>query len=520
MDKNEKILSSYIDDLNAERRPDSIYKSDSNPELAQMIKTVKMVRTLKEPVLPEPGYVQRLSKAVAAKIQNHPDCRCQGVPTRATPRYLRKWAVPFAAALIAVFLLLAWVNGRMGIFNTDVAYAMEKAAAQLSSYHGVLEMRSQNEAGQDWMVRRVEFWVDGSKYALKQSDGTLTINNNERKWQIRPNSKEVALLPMIPDPTRGGWDLREEAKRAKQYPHAAKGTEIIAGRATTRLEISPPGGLPYYLWVDKETNLPIRLQTAMQNALQTTYTFISFEPNVKIESGMFAYQPPAGYKIVQNDPGQLAATVEEASAISQLTPLLPDEAPIRILAFKQRLVLDYGDTTIIETPARKSFEPAVNSALGTAAGGVLEVGGNSLRWRQKGMEIQVEGERRVALARQIASDLTLPNSGTNLAGQARVQVPVDMEIARADQQQVDAGHAPWQLDPLQVSLTFVNLKVTPEGITGEPKIPESAFKLITNNGVEAVVKVTGGPIQKVYLKRLVRPDQTGIWSVVGYDPHA
>jgi len=71
---------------------------------------------------------------------------------------------------------------------------------------------------------------------------------------------------------------------------------------------------------------------------------------------------------------------------------------------------------------------------------------------------------------------------------------------------------------LQVSLTFVNLKATPEGITGEPKIPASSFKLAANNGVEAVVEVAGGPVKRVYLKRLVRQDETGIWSVVGYDP--
>lgn len=36
--------------------------------------------------------------------------------------------------------------------------------------------------------------------------------------------------------------------------------------------------------------------------------------------------------------------------------------------------------------------------------------------------------------------------------------------------------------------------------------------------VEAVVEVNDGPVKKVYLKRLVRKDETGIWSVVGYDP--
>ncbi len=101
---------------------------------------------------------------------------------------------------------------------------------------------------------------------------------------------------------------------------------------------------------------------------------------------------------------------------------------------------------------------------------------------------------------------------------AQVKVAVDMDIAKADQQQVDRGSSPWQLDPLQVALTFVNLKVTPEGIQGEPKIPFSAFKVTANNGVQTVVEVTGGPIKQVYLERLIRQDETVIWSVVGYDP--
>jgi hypothetical protein len=93
-----------------------------------------------------------------------------------------------------------------------------------------------------------------------------------------------------------------------------------------------------------------------------------------------------------------------------------------------------------------------------------------------------------------------------------------MDIVKADQQQADRGSSPWQLDPLQVSLTFVNLKVSPEGIVGEPQIGAASFKTAINNGVQAVVEVSAGPVSKVYLKRLVRQDETGIWSVVGYDP--
>lgn len=88
----------------------------------------------------------------------------------------------------------------------------------------------------------------------------------------------------------------------------AAGEEWLVRRAE-KLEISPPGGLPYYLWIDAETSLPVQLQTAMQNGLRTTYTFVSLEPNTQIGPGLFAYQPPEGYQVVEKDPGQLVATV-------------------------------------------------------------------------------------------------------------------------------------------------------------------------------------------------------------------
>ncbi|HWQ73377.1 MAG TPA: sigma-E factor regulatory protein RseB domain-containing protein [Desulfitobacteriaceae bacterium] len=506
----ENRLSDYIDALNDEHEPEKQLGVADTPELVKLLATARMVRTLREPALPSSGYPERLAETVTNKIQQRPEM----IPKRSW----RSRALHPVALLAAGLLLFAVLFSWNSLFNRDVVYAMEKAVAQLSGYHGILEMRSKNAAGEEWLVRRAELWSEGDKYAVRQDDGTLTVNNNERKWQVRPHSKEVAILPLAPDQTKTGFDLRDEAKKAKQYPHNVVGSEKIAGRQAAKLEISPPGGLPYYLWIDTETNLPVQLQTAMQNGLQTVYTFTSFEPNKQLDPQIFAYQPPEGYKVIEENPGQLVATVEEAAAVSRLRLVLPQAAPTRIFAFPDRIVLDYGDTTIMETTAQGSFEPAAGSALGVAFGGPLEVWGERLRWRQEGLEIQAEGVRRVELARQITADLTLPDTGNNLVSKAQVKVVVDMDIAKADQQQVDRGSSPWQLDPLQVALTFVNLKVTPEGIQGEPKIPFSAFKVTANNGVQTVVEVTGGPIKQVYLERLIRQDETGIWSVVGYDP--
>jgi len=36
-------------------------------------------------------------------------------------------------------------------------------------------------------------------------------------------------------------------------------------------------------------------------------------------------------------------------------------------------------------------------------------------------------------------------------------------------------------------------------------------------GLKPVVMVSDAPIKQVYLKRLIRQDETGIWSVVAYE---
>ncbi|HHY59430.1 MAG TPA: hypothetical protein GX504_02335, partial [Clostridia bacterium] len=48
-------------------------------------------------------------------------------------------------------------------------------------------------------------------------------------------------------------------------------------------------------------------------------------------------------------------------------------------------------------------------------------------------------------------------------------------------------------------------------------IDMDAFALLSSGAAEAVVAVKEGPIERVYLKRLLRQDETGIWTVVGYD---
>lgn len=481
-------LDRMIDALNAERRPDA----PSSPELDALLQTVRSVKALKEPAEPTVGFEERLVASLS--------------PRRRRPAARWWMAVTAAAAAILLVFLVP------GLLQRDVAVAMARAVARIQSYHGTAEVRMTTAAGEEQVVRTQEIWVDGNRYAIRNQNGTTTVNDGNRKWQIRHDEKLVAILPVAPDPVRMWLDLKAEGARAQQYPHRTIGQEAVAGRPAVVLEITPPGGEPYRLWVDTETDLPVRLVTAMQNGIQTTTTFVSLEINQPIAPAVFAYEVPAGYRIEETDPGQQVATASEAAARLGFEPVMPKAEPVRMIAYANRLVIEHANAVITETSAAGTFTPAAHGALGSAAGGPVEVLPDHLRWRQAGLEITVTGKGAEALAREMAPDLVLPSPSEAATGaEPQVKVEVDLEVAKNDQKQVDGGHSPWQLDPVQVVWAFMSGK-------GLAVPPMEAMRVVTNTGARAVVEMSSGPMQRVYLERLVRQDPTGIWSVTGYDP--
>jgi hypothetical protein len=185
-----------------------------------------------------------------------------------------------------------------------------------------------------------------------------------------------------------------------------------------------------------------------------------------------------------------------------------------------RIVFDFGDTVVVESKPTTPFLLDPLAALGQAEGGSLEVLPDSLRWQQKGLEIKVQGQRTEELAKQLSNSLvvTPPANQALSHDQPAIKVEVDMEIVKRNQQQVDSGSSPWQLDPVQVAFTFTSLQISPNGINGEPPLAYNSLKVASNNGSDAVIQISEGPIKTVYVKRLIRQDQSGIWTVIGYDP--
>jgi hypothetical protein len=100
-----------------------------------------------------------------------------------------------------------------------------------------------------------------------------------------------------------------------------------------------------------------------------------------------------------------------------------------------------------------------------------------------------------------------------------IHVPVDMQAVKNEQKSVDEGHSPWRLDPVFVTQVFVSLKISPKGIEGKYPVDTEELRLIQMTKKSAVVLVDSEKtdIIAVHLKRLIRQDSTGIWTVVAYE---
>ena len=102
---------------------------------------------------------------------------------------------------------------------------------------------------------------------------------------------------------------------------------------------------------------------------------------------------------------------------------------------------------------------------------------------------------------------------------AQVEVPYNLRELKREQASVDEGHSPWKLDPIFVAQVFSSVLISPNGIIGDYPIAYDEITLICKDSKKAIVAITNNKsiAKKVYLNRLVRCNNTGIWTVIGYD---
>lgn len=554
MSNDEKILSDYIDNLNEEKMPKEHGFSEASPDQEKLFETVRLVRSLREPALPDHDFPKKLAQNAAKQLGRE----------RSVKRTKRAWFIGVAAVAAAI-MVAVMLNFAAPFNNGNTVYAMEQAFKGIKAYHGILEIVETNGEGKNSTQAKLEIWADKEgHYYTKEleglQEGLITVNNGQKKWQLRPEEKQVHIFSSFPDPYRFTFELGNEIEEVKSAISTTFiGEEVISGRKAEILEISPQGGVPYKLWIDKETKLPLQKQSGMQNALQYTATYVQIDFNDAIPVELTNYNLPSGFKEIDTNPEQIVSNLSEAREIAGFIPNIPETAPegysIDSIAVLQdaKIVKLYYDAkdkakkvVILQSKSDKEFKPAATAVIGKVGNSIAEIqspveegagilggGGpyagvtdlNSIRWQQEDFEYAVVGDISLNEMAEFIKCLKLGEvqihageAGT--IGKPRVQVPVDLKIEESEQKSADGGHSPWRLDPAFVAQVFVSLKISPEGIKGEYPIKYEELKVVENTGTDSVVEVKAAntPVKMVYLKKLIRQDNTGIWTVVGYDP--
>ena len=533
----DKKLSKYIDQLNKEKIPKEHKYSNHSEQFEGLMEVVKEVRSLREPVFPDEEFPKRL----VASLQKENVSR-NG--SRSKMRRIKIWLGATAVAAAATVFLLSW-----NVFplnqEKNIVYAMEQAIEQIKAYHGVLEVVQRNELGETIIQARREVWSDREgNYFVREiegfAEGLITVNNKERKWQIRPEDKTVYLYSAFPDSYRFTFELGEEIEDIKNALEVKEvGNEIISGRETTLLEVTPEGGETYHLWIDKETDLPLQRQSAMQNALQYKVSYMEIEFFDEIPASMLAYEVPKGYKEVNIDSEQAVSNLEEAKDMVGFSPVLT-KAPegyqlsgIFVKMEKQAIKLHYRsmdrNIILLQSKAEDKLIPASDAMLASIGGNTAEIrrseGAYSIRWQEEGLEYNVLGDLPLEVLYKYVECITdkkveFPEVSSEEDFQPQIRVDVDLIVEENDQKSVDAGHSPWRLDPAFVTQVFASLLLSPEGIEGDYPIAYEDIEIIKNNGIQAIVEIKNDKsiAKYVYLEKLIRKDESGIWTVVGYDP--
>lgn len=539
MINKERKISRYIDQLNSEKMPKEHKAAKIPPEYEKLLETVRSVHSLKETALPDEDYQNRL----LASLREEPSEQ-----VRRTYQFTKQSWIFGAVAVAAALILFTSLNVKLPFNSPSIVSAMEQALKEVQAYHGILEVVETNELGERMTQSKREIWADkAGDYYIRElegfSKGQITVNNGWQKWQIRPEEEKAYIFEGFPDPYRFTFELGKEVEEVKNALTVKEiGEEMIAGRKADILEITPEGGEPYRLWIDQETDLPLQRQSAMQNALQyqVTYTDINFTDTIPDE--LLTYSLPKGYEEINTDPEQFINTIEEAESIAGFTPIIPENLSkgyglkgisVNIETKAVKLYYNTSDNKqtviILQSKVKKEFTAASDAILGSVNNNQAEVFAQteaaSIRWQEQGYEYLVLGNTSLVELSLFAKELTkgevrIPTGEENIIGQPQIEVPVDLVTEENDQKSVDAGHSPWKLDPAFVAQVFVSLLILPEGVKGDYPIPYEDVKITANTGTEAIAQVRSEitPARYVYLKRLIRQDETGIWTVVGYDP--
>ncbi|WHT48781.1 hypothetical protein QNH10_03275 [Sporosarcina thermotolerans] len=134
-----------------------------------------------------------------------------------------------------------------------------------------------------------------------------------------------------------------------------------------------------------ETNLPLKKQTAWQNALQYTVQYSEIEMMDVIPEEVLSFITPEGYEVIQTNPEKIVSDLQEAKAIAGFIPTLPNEettgSSLKHIAVGLEEInvksyyrfADDGEIVLSQKKADEALKPDYKSIIGLVNGQPAEI---------------------------------------------------------------------------------------------------------------------------------------------------
>src|SRR5699024_9185489 len=138
-------------------------------------KAVRQVKSLKEPVMPNKDFPNRIAQTLKKK-------------KKVLRKKKRRIWIGGAASIAAILLIAIMMNFVNPVKYPNVVYAMEQAYNDIKAYNGTLEVVLNNKAGVEKIQSKLDIWVDkNDNYYIEilegSNKGLKTISDGKRVWQ-------------------------------------------------------------------------------------------------------------------------------------------------------------------------------------------------------------------------------------------------------------------------------------------------------------------------------------------------
>lgn len=492
VNRETEALSALIDDLNRGRNTPAENS------------TTRLLRTLK--TFGEVGPVPPMPERPVTK------------PLGRKGRWLPWLAVPVAAAILGIS---PW------LFPGDPLAAATKA---LAAGPGAAVSARVTESDTNALGKIMPFrsWTvtnygDG-RYSLSFSSqktapvgiGRTVVSNG--RWLWNPG-----WHPAFPDPYRGFWDLSSFILWLKDNGTETGPTRIIFHQSPAlRLEIKTSTG-NWQVILNSYTHLPEEIKTPMVNALGEIFSFSDWRTVRRAPAAVSP--PPPGRSLpaptgLHLDPWHVRwgrevngisfwGLSKGAGAALLVTGRLPawgNGTYSGEQVASGQLLVQAGLTNLPE-----AFYQGLPAPLPP-----FEMAGyTAVRLVRPAGDTELIVDEPAATATKLLGKIL----GVSLVPQShrfspRVTLAINREQVLSEQAQTDAGHQPYLTDAASVAAQWVS---GVEHLTNEQVYLPGQCPVIWQTIDEAVVKSPAPTIARIYLRRLIRPDSSGIWTVVGYD---